>query len=37
MAERSPAIGTDTTVSPFHTDTDPRDPVYHDNSDCPYG
>jgi H+-transporting ATPase len=24
-------------VTPFHTDTDPGDPVYHDNSDCPYG
>jgi len=21
----------------FHTDTDPADPVYHDNPDCPYG
>jgi H+-transporting ATPase len=36
-AERSPAVGTDTAVPPFHTDTDPEDPVYHDNSDCPYG
>jgi H+-transporting ATPase len=35
--ERPPAIGADTTVSPFHTDSDPGDPVYHDNSDCPYG
>jgi H+-transporting ATPase len=26
-----------TTVAPFHTDTDPQDPVFHDNSDCPYG
>ena len=25
------------TVAPFHTDTDPEDPVYHDRSDCPYG
>ncbi len=24
-------------VAPFHTDTDPQDPVYHDNPDCPYG
>ena len=24
-------------MDPFHTDTDPEDPVYHDNSDCPYG
>ncbi len=21
----------------FYTDTDPRDPVFHDNTDCPYG
>ena len=21
----------------FHTDADPRDPVFHDNTDCPYG
>ena len=25
------------TGPPFHTDTDPGDPVYHDSSDCPYG
>ena len=24
-------------VAPFHTDTDPEEPVYHDNRDCPYG
>ena len=24
-------------VAPFHTDSDEDDPVYHDNSDCPYG
>jgi H+-transporting ATPase len=24
-------------VTPFHTDTDPEEPVYHDNRDCPYG
>jgi H+-transporting ATPase len=24
-------------VAPFHTDTDPDDPVYHDSGDCPYG
>ncbi|HVA04186.1 MAG TPA: plasma-membrane proton-efflux P-type ATPase [Acidimicrobiales bacterium] len=24
-------------VAPFHTDTDPEAPVYHDNRDCPYG
>jgi H+-transporting ATPase len=35
--ERPPAVGADTTVSPFHTDSDEGDPVYHDNSDCPYG
>jgi H+-transporting ATPase len=23
--------------APFHTGTDPGDPVYHDSSDCPYG
>jgi H+-transporting ATPase len=23
--------------SAFHTGTDPRDPVFHDNTDCPYG
>src|SRR5581483_9307022 len=26
-----------TAVAPFHTDTDPEGPVYHDRSDCPYG
>lgn len=24
-------------MAPFHTNTDPDDPVYHDNSDCVYG
>lgn len=24
-------------VSPFYTDTDPDDPVYHNQSECPYG
>jgi H+-transporting ATPase len=24
-------------VAPFHTDGDEDNPVYHDNSDCPYG
>ena len=24
-------------AAPFHTGTDPGDPVYHDSSDCPYG
>jgi H+-transporting ATPase len=28
---------TSANVTPFHTDTDPENPVYHDNSDCPYG
>jgi H+-transporting ATPase len=27
----------DTTPTAFHTDTDPGDPVYHDNPECPYG
>ncbi len=26
-----------TTIAAFYTDTDPGDPVYHDNNDCPYG
>jgi H+-transporting ATPase len=26
-----------TSATPFHTDTDPDDGVYHDNVDCPYG
>ncbi len=26
-----------TRVAAFYTDTDPGDPVYHDDSDCPYG
>jgi H+-transporting ATPase len=26
-----------TRTAAFHTDTDSDDPVYHDNSDCPYG
>jgi|GEM_PF-2190221 H+-transporting ATPase len=36
-AEGSKGVGADSTVPPFHTDTDPEDPVYHDNCDCPYG
>jgi H+-transporting ATPase len=24
-------------VAPFYTETDPEEPVYHDNRDCPYG
>jgi H+-transporting ATPase len=27
----------ESTVAAFHTDTDPDDPVYHDNSSCAYG
>jgi H+-transporting ATPase len=27
----------ETKVAPFYTDTDPGEPVYHDNRDCPYG
>jgi hypothetical protein len=26
-----------TLVSEFYTDTDPEDPVYHDQAECPYG
>jgi len=42
MPEAGPAAGPPRNVSfaaggPFHTDTDPEDPVYHDNDDCPYG
>jgi H+-transporting ATPase len=33
---RQAAVG-EPAVAPFHTDTDPEDPVYHDNRDCPYG
>ena len=32
-----PKVASRAKVAPFHTDTDPEDPVYHDNSDCPYG
>ena len=40
--QESPAAGpdndaTETSTTEFHTDTDPGDPVYHDNPDCPYG
>ncbi|MDQ6727575.1 MAG: plasma-membrane proton-efflux P-type ATPase [Actinomycetota bacterium] len=28
---------TETSGAEFHTDTDPGDPVYHDNPVCPYG
>ena len=31
------SVDTMTTIAAFHTVTDPADPVYHDNSDCPYG
>jgi H+-transporting ATPase len=29
--------GSSATVTPFHTDTESGDGVYHDNDDCPYG
>ncbi len=36
-ADEQPKVGSPPRVSPFHTDTDPDDPVYHDHCDCPYG
>ena len=36
-ADRAAAVAATAKVAPFHTDTDPADPVYHDRSDCPYG
>jgi H+-transporting ATPase len=36
-ADRPAAVAATATVAPFHTNTDPADPVYHDRSDCPYG
>ena len=36
-ADRPAAVAATAKVAPFHTDTDPEDPVYHDRSDCPYG
>ena len=36
-ADSPQTVGTKATVAPFHTDSDENDPVYHDNSDCPYG
>ncbi len=33
----SAEVAATTRVGAFYTDTDPGDPVYHDNSDCPYG
>ncbi len=36
-ARRLPGVAATTKVAPFHTNTDPEDPVYHDNRDCPYG
>jgi H+-transporting ATPase len=36
-SDRLVGVGSNTRVAPFHTDTDPEDPVYHDNSKCPYG
>src|SRR5665647_2571167 len=32
-----PPVAAGASVAAFHTDTDPEDPVYHDNSQCPYG
>ena len=36
-ADAPQTVGTKATVAPFHTDSDEENPVYHDNSDCPYG
>jgi H+-transporting ATPase len=36
-ADLPPEAAARTKVATFHTDTDPEDPVYHDNRDCPYG
>jgi H+-transporting ATPase len=36
-ADSPQTVATKATVAPFHTDSDEDDPVYHDNSDCPYG
>ena len=33
----SPWKGRILLINPFHIDTDPEDPVYHDQSECPYG
>ena len=33
----SAKVALTTKVAAFYTDTDPGDPVYHDNDDCPYG
>ncbi len=35
--DRPAAVAATAKVAPFHTDTDPAGPVYHDRSDCPYG
>ncbi len=35
LAEKEGCIMT--LVAAFHTDTDPEDPVYHDQAECPYG
>jgi H+-transporting ATPase len=37
VREQFPMKGRILLVNPFHTDTDPEDPVYHDQSECPYG
>jgi H+-transporting ATPase len=31
------SVGATTDSAAFYTDTDVRDPVFHDNTDCPYG
>jgi H+-transporting ATPase len=36
-ADLPPELAFPAKVAPFYTDTDPEEPVYHDNSDCPYG
>jgi H+-transporting ATPase len=33
----APKAAATSELTTFHTDTDPGDPVYHDNLDCPYG
>jgi H+-transporting ATPase len=31
------SVGATADSAAFYTDADPRDPVFHDNTDCPYG
>jgi H+-transporting ATPase len=35
--DQQPDVASMAKVTPFHTDTDPEDLVFHDNRDCPYG